>query len=40
MRFTATNLRANLYKVLGRVLKTGMPVEINRQGKLLQIVPP
>jgi len=39
MRFTATNLRANLYKVLDRVLKTGVPVEINRQGKLLKIVP-
>jgi len=39
MRFTATKLRANLYKVLDRVLKTGVPVEINRQGKLLKIVP-
>lgn len=39
MRFSATKLRANLYKVLDSVLKTGVPVEINRGGKLLKIVP-
>jgi prevent-host-death family protein len=38
MRFSATKLRANLYKVLDSVLKTGMPVEINRGGKFLRIV--
>jgi len=39
MRFSATKLRANLYKVLDKVLKTGIPVEIERRGKLLKIVP-
>jgi len=39
MRFSATNLRANLYKVLDSVLKSGVPVEIDRRGKLLKIVP-
>ena len=39
MRFTATKLRANLYKVLDSVLKTGMPIVIDRRGKLLKIVP-
>ena len=39
MRFSATKLRANLYKVLDNVLKTGVPVEINRGGKILRIVP-
>jgi len=39
MRFTATRLRANLYRVLDKVLKTGVPVEIERDGKLLKIVP-
>ncbi len=39
MRFSATKLRANLYRVLDKVLKTGVPVEIERDGKLLKIVP-
>jgi antitoxin (DNA-binding transcriptional repressor) of toxin-antitoxin stability system len=38
IRYTATKLRANLYKVLDQVLKTGKPVEIERDGKLLRIV--
>ncbi|MSQ48859.1 MAG: type II toxin-antitoxin system Phd/YefM family antitoxin [Betaproteobacteria bacterium] len=39
MRFTATSLRANLYWVLDLVAKTGVPVEIERAGKVLRIVP-
>lgn len=39
MRYSATKLRANLYKVLDSVIKTGVPVEIARGGKLLKIVP-
>ena len=39
MRFSPTRLRANLYRVLDKVLKTGVPVEIERDGKLLKIVP-
>ncbi len=35
----ATRLRAGLYKVLDRILATGEPVEIERKGKTLRIVP-
>lgn len=34
---TATRLRANLYRILDRVLDTGRPVEIERKGRLLRI---
>ena len=36
--YTATKLRANLYRVLDSVLATGIPVVIERGGKLLRIV--
>ena len=36
---TATELRANLYRVLKQVLKTGSPVEVVLNGKTLRIVP-
>ena len=36
---TATELRRNLYKILDRVLETGMAVEIERKGRTLRIVP-
>lgn len=39
MRYTATALRADLYRVLDRVAKTGVPVEIERRGRILRIVP-
>ena len=39
MRVTPTQLRRNLYRILDRVLQTGTPVEIDRDGKLLKIVP-
>ncbi|MFH1434338.1 MAG: type II toxin-antitoxin system Phd/YefM family antitoxin [Pseudomonadota bacterium] len=39
MRFTATRLRVELFKVLDKILKTGVPVEIERKGKILKIVP-
>jgi antitoxin (DNA-binding transcriptional repressor) of toxin-antitoxin stability system len=38
MKMTATELRANLYRVLDAVLATGEPVEIERQGRTLRIV--
>ena len=38
MRMTATELRANLYKTLDRVLATGEPVEISRNGRVLRLV--
>ncbi len=38
MIMTASKLRGNIYKVLDRVLDTGVPVEIFRRGKTLKIV--
>lgn len=37
--FTPSRLRANLYRILDRVLETGTPVEIRRKGHRLRIVP-
>lgn len=39
MPFSTTKLRANLYRVIDKVLKTGVPVEVERKGKLVRIVP-
>lgn len=39
MRLTASRLRRNLYRILDQILETGVPVEIERTGRLLQIVP-
>ena len=39
MAITASRLRANVYKVLDEVLDTGTPVEIERRGRRLRIVP-
>lgn len=39
MPLTASKLRENIYKVLDQVLETGIPVEIERGGRLLKIVP-
>jgi antitoxin (DNA-binding transcriptional repressor) of toxin-antitoxin stability system len=39
MKLTATRLRADLYKVLDRVIQTGEPAEIERKGRRLKIVP-
>jgi hypothetical protein len=36
---TASKLRANIYRILDQVLETGVPVEIERRGKILKIVP-
>jgi len=36
---TASKLRANVYRVLDQVLETGVPVEIERHGRRLRIVP-
>jgi hypothetical protein len=36
-RLTVTGLRANLYRVLDRVLETGVPVEVERNGRVLRI---
>jgi antitoxin (DNA-binding transcriptional repressor) of toxin-antitoxin stability system len=35
---TVTKLRQNLFKVLDNLIKTGIPVEIERRGKKIKIV--
>lgn len=40
MRITASALRQDIYRILDRVIETGEIVEIERKGKVLQIVPP
>ena len=39
MKLTASKLRENIYKVLDHVLDTGTPVEIERRGRRLRIIP-
>ncbi len=39
MAVSATQLRQNIYAILDEVLATGKPVEIERKGKVLRIVP-
>lgn len=39
MAITATKLRANIYRILDQILETGQPVEIERRGRRLKIVP-
>ena len=34
-----TELRSNIYKLLDEVLSSGIPLEINKGGKLLRIIP-
>ena len=36
---SATRLRQNLYNILDSVVDTGVPVEVERRGRLLRIVP-
>ena len=39
MPLTASKLRENIYRILDQVLETGIPVQIERGGRLLEIVP-
>jgi antitoxin (DNA-binding transcriptional repressor) of toxin-antitoxin stability system len=39
MKVTASHLRQNIYAILDEALETGVPVEIERKGRLLRIVP-
>lgn len=39
MVVTASVLRQNIYKLLDGVIKTGIPLEIERKGARLKIVP-
>ena len=36
---TVTELRGNIYNLLDEVLNTGIPIEINKGGKKLKIMP-
>jgi antitoxin (DNA-binding transcriptional repressor) of toxin-antitoxin stability system len=36
---TASALRQNIYAILDEALETGIPVEIQRKGRVLRIVP-
>jgi hypothetical protein len=38
MPLRASSLRENIYKILDEVLATGVPVDIERKGRLLRIV--
>jgi prevent-host-death family protein len=35
---TVTELRGNIYKLLDEVLRTGVPIEVNKGGKKLKII--
>jgi PHD/YefM family antitoxin component YafN of YafNO toxin-antitoxin module len=39
MAVSATQLRQNIYAILDEALATGKPVDIERKGKILRIVP-
>jgi PHD/YefM family antitoxin component YafN of YafNO toxin-antitoxin module len=39
MSLSATKLRQNLYSILDQVLETGVPVQVERNGRLLVIEP-
>jgi prevent-host-death family protein len=38
MSISITKLRADLYKIVDQVIETGLPVEIERHGKKVQII--
>jgi hypothetical protein len=37
-RLKASSLRENIYRILDQVADTGIPVEVERRGKILKIV--
>lgn len=39
MTVTASALRGNVYKLLDNVLDSGKPLEVERKGRTLQIIP-
>jgi len=38
MAITASELRANIYKLLDQVIETGAPLEIERRGRVIRFV--
>jgi prevent-host-death family protein len=39
MAMTVTKLRSDLYRVIDRVIKKGVPIEVELRGKKVRIVP-
>jgi len=39
MGISVTKLRANLYQIVDRVIETGMPVDIERNGERVRLAP-
>ena len=39
MRYTASKLRENIYKILDEVLESGETLEIVRKGRIIRLVP-
>lgn len=39
MPVTASELRQNVYRLLDRVLDTGIPLDIERRGRRLRVIP-
>lgn len=39
MTFKPSQLRENIYRILDQVLETGVPVEVERHGRKLRIIP-
>ncbi len=39
MKISASSLRQNIYKILDEVIATGTPIEIERNGNILKIIP-
>ena len=39
MGISVTKLRANLYQIVDRVIETGIPVEIERNGERVRLAP-
>ena len=39
MGISVTKLRANLYEIVDQVIETGIPVEIERKGERIRLVP-
>ena len=39
MALKATKLRQDLYRILDEVLETGIPIEIERKGKIICLIP-
>jgi antitoxin (DNA-binding transcriptional repressor) of toxin-antitoxin stability system len=39
MKVTASKLRENIYNILDQALETGVPIEVERKGRILRIVP-